>query len=351
MANLDDLTMQTAVRLEGVKSFLSEEMRMRLMVLRQKLKALLDTDDELASMKRRELEAFMREVESVLLAGFERASDGLKASLYELSAVLLAHEAAALVALGVSVTPVSDKLVRAILDSRPLSVEGINTDPLLEPFIDGFSDGQRAKITAALKQGIAQGQTNAQIRQRIIGTKKAGYADGIVGGSIRSGEAVVRTATAHVSSMVRQATAEENRDIVDGFRFLATLDSRTSTVCRSMDSKVLPIDTGVRPPLHINCRSTLVLKLRPQYKGREVGGGRASKDGAVSDKLTYYEWLKAQPEAFQVEVLGVERAKLFRDGGLSASEFSALQLDKQFRPRTLEDLRKLVPGAFRKAGL
>lgn len=351
MSNLDDLTMQTAVRLEGVKAFLSEEMQMRLMVLRQELKALLDTDDELASMKRRELDAFMREVEAVLLAGFEKVSDGLKDNLYELSAILAGYEAAALVALGVSVTPVSDKLVRAILDSRPLSVEGINTDPLLEPFIDGYAKNQRIRISTAIKQGIAQGQTNAQIRQRIVGTKKAGYADGIVGGSIRSGEAVVRTAAAHVSSMVRQATAEENRDIVDGFRFLATLDSRTSTVCRSMDGKVLPIDTGVRPPLHINCRSTLVLELKPQYKGRDIDPQRASKDGAVSAKQTYYEWLKKQPEAFQDEVLGVTRGKLFRDGGLSVKEFSDLQLDKRFKPRTLDELRDLAPKAFEKAGL
>lgn len=351
MQNLDDLTMQNAIRLEGVKEYLSADMRERLLGVREQLKRVLDSDDELSEMSRRELKDALEEIDAVLLSAFAVATDGLKKNLTELSGILARHEAAALEALGIKASEAPQKLIDALLKSRPLSVEGITTDPLLEPFIDGFANNQRMRISAAIKQGIAQGQTNAQIRQRIIGTKKANYQDGIVGASLRSGDAVVRTAAGHVSSMVRQATAEENRDIVAGFRFLATLDSRTSTICRSMDNRILPIDTGVRPPLHINCRSTLVLELKPEYKGRAVASKRASKDGEVSDKLTYYGWLKTQHDAFQDEVLGVSRGKLFRDGGLSAEKFAELQLDKRFRPRTLEELRDLAPAAFKKAGI
>lgn len=168
---------------------------------------------------------------------------------------------------------------------------------------------------------------------------------------MRSGDALVRTAVQHVSSVARQAVAEANADIVAGVRMVATLDSRTSSVCRSLDGRVFPVDSGARPPFHINCRTSFVLVLKAEHAGREAQGKRALAGGAVSDGLSYYEWLGKQPAAFQDEVQGRTRGVLFRSGGLSAKQFAALQLDRRFRPRTLDELRELIPEAFRQAGL
>ena len=52
-----------------------------------------------------------------------------------------------------------------------------------------------------------------------------------------------------------------------------------------------------------------------------------------------------------IEVLGPTRAKLLLSGGLSASRFSALMLDRNFKPLTLKRLRELEPGAFARAGI
>lgn len=53
------------------------------------------------------------------------------------------------------------------------------------------------------------------------------------------------------------------------FRFLATLDSRTSEICQEMDGKIFDVKDGMPgdnvPPLHPNCRSTIV----PYFKGYE----------------------------------------------------------------------------------
>ena len=68
---------------------------------------------------------------------------------------------------------------------------------------------------------------------------------------------------------------------------VATLDSRTSSVCRSLDGRVFPVDSGPRPPFHINCRTSFVLVLKAEYAGREAQGKRASAGGAVSDGLSY----------------------------------------------------------------
>ena len=58
-------------------------------------------------------------------------------------------------------------------------------------------------------------------------------------------------------------------------------------------------------------------------------------DGPVSSQRTYGGWLKDQPKAFQDEVLGPERAALFRSGEVSLDRFT----DDAGRTLTLEQLR------------
>jgi hypothetical protein len=79
-----------------------------------------------------------------------------------------------------------------------------------------------------------------------------------------------------------------------------------------------------------------------------VANGKATQ---VDASETYYNWLKRQSAAFQDETLGPVRGRLFRNGGLSVKRFSELQLDRQFKPLTLDELRALEPAAFKRAGL
>ena len=81
------------------------------------------------------------------------------------------------------------------------------------------------------------------------------------------------------------------------------------------------------------------------------GRTQASKDGQVSADLTYYDWLKTQSKDFQDHVLGQTRADLFRNGGLTAKRFAELNLDRNFQPTTLDEMRRLEPLAFKKANI
>jgi hypothetical protein len=81
------------------------------------------------------------------------------------------------------------------------------------------------------------------------------------------------------------------------------------------------------------------------------GTKRSAQFGPVDSKLTYYGWLKTQPESFQDDVLGPMRGKLLRDGGLSAEKFASLNLDKNFEPLSLDEMRRREPLAFERAGL
>lgn len=85
---------------------------------------------------------------------------------------------------------------------------------------------------------------------------------------------------------------------VEEYEIVATLDSHTSDICRSLDGKVFKMSDykpGVTaPPFHVYCRSTTA----PHFKDNFDAGGRAARgaDGKtyyVPDDVTYSEWKKA----------------------------------------------------------
>lgn len=65
--------------------------------------------------------------------------------------------------------------------------------------------------------------------------------------------------------------ALENKAI--GFKFKAVLDSKTTEICKAHHDKVFPMEAfeiGVTvPPLHINCRSTIVYIYKENEEGEE----------------------------------------------------------------------------------
>lgn len=85
---------------------------------------------------------------------------------------------------------------------------------------------------------------------------------------------------------------------VEEYEIVATLDSHTSDICRSLDGKVFKMSDykpGVTaPPFHVYCRSTTA----PHFKDNFDAGERAARgaDGKtyyVSDDVTYSEWKRA----------------------------------------------------------
>lgn len=247
----------------------------------------------------------------------------------------------------VSVAYIPAKKAYAEALARPMSVNG----QLLEPFINDWSAKEVGNVSNLIRKGYADGWTNQQMIQAVRGTKKLQYADGIIASIGRNADAVVRTAVQHVASTSRMATWSANSDIVEGYEYVATLDSKTTQTCRSLDGKVFKLGEGPVPPVHIRCRSTTVAKVSSKFDFLDEGATRSSKDGYVSADLSYYDWLKTQPKNFQDTALGPTRAKLFRDGGLSADKFAKLNLGRNFQPLTLDEMRKLEPHAFEQAGI
>ena len=154
MVDLEDLTLQNAVRLEGVKTHLSDALRAELIGLRDELKRLLDADDEIADLSHRDAQKLYAELDALLVQSFAELADALLLRLHELAQVMAAHESAALSAAGVSdVKTVSAAALSAMLDARVLAVEGIYSEPLLAPFVRHYTDAQKTRIAAVVRQG------------------------------------------------------------------------------------------------------------------------------------------------------------------------------------------------------
>ena len=85
---------------------------------------------------------------------------------------------------------------------------------------------------------------------------------------------------------------------VEEYEIVATLDSHTSDICRSLDGKVFKMSDykpGVTaPPFHVYCRSTTAPHFKENFDaGERAARGTDGKTYYVPDDVTYSEWKKA----------------------------------------------------------
>lgn len=268
------------------------------------------------------------------------------------------------------------------------------TGKLLAGWLGAWAGHEVTRATDITRRAITESWTTRQLTTAFRGTKANGYGDGLHASAKRNTAAATNTAIQHVDTAARARTMEgaavqpknagiktdaegrvtsipaRTRKAADaagikvgtkvnllGYRWVSILDSKTSQICRSLDGQVFAFGQGPLPPAHVNCRSTIIAEMRGRWLKREPTGRFAKRDertsasGPVDGGVTYYEWLKTQPDAFQDDALGKARAALFRKGGMSAETFAKLNLGRNFQPLTLDQMRKLKPNAFRRAGL
>lgn len=232
----------------------------------------------------------------------------------------------------------------------------VTTEPiygkLMSEWVEGLSSSQLDRIRQVVRSGVVEGRTTDEMIRQVRGTRAARYNDGILDISRRHVATWVQTSVNHVATGARELFYKDNTDFIKGVVWVATLDSRTTHICRSRDGKVYPVGEGPRPPAHPNCRSTTSPVLR---SAADMGlsmeqlpaGQRASVNGQVPGDITYGEWLKRQPDSLIDEALGPTRAKLFKEGNLDIGAFG----DDKGNVYTLEVLKQRETQAFKKAGL
>jgi SPP1 gp7 family putative phage head morphogenesis protein len=213
-----------------------------------------------------------------------------------------------------------------------------------------------------IQTGMIKGEAIGELVKRVRGTKDT---PGVMSVSRREATALVRTSVMQVAHDTRLAMYDANADIIKGFQVVATLDNRTTPLCRALDGKQYdldrkPIDHDTPlpegPPFHWNCRSTLIpiVKAYSELKKGKGGISKAKLDaidaldvgtrtsfgainkGYVDAGLDYNAWLKTQPEEYQIEVLGPGRWNLWRDDKLTMADM----IDQSGRPLSLKELNE-----------
>lgn len=358
-AQLIEQATRHASHLERLKS--SEYARIKSLLGKQQdeLLAMLARED-ITAWTRTRAERQLAAVRDMLARGYSSAIiPALSQSVASLAEYEAGFEARSLqkVAPAVSFTIPTGAQVTAAVYANPLLVNGPDGGSLLESFIDDWSRSQVRSTVNSIRMGYALGETTSQVLRRVN--------EQTIPMEQRGLRALVHTTLQHTATMARQQTWEANRDIIKGVRWLSTLDSKTSDLCRALDNQVFPVDKGPRPPAHVNCRSTTIAVLDDRFAFLEKGGTRAARDPETGDvesvgaKTSYYSWLKKQPADVQDSIIGPTRGQLLRNGGLSAQRFAELQLGKNFMPLTtnargetpIEQMRKMEPVAFSRAGI
>lgn len=234
------------------------------------------------------------------------------------------------------VTPSPEQVWSAIkFDPLALSDRPVDFNQLLE----NWSETEKTRLVMGVKSGFVQGKTTRQIVKEVVG------AGGLADVSQRNAATVVRTALNHVSTQAREQVYAKNSDIVEKYEWVSTLDSRTSTICRSRDGQKWEIGKGPLPPAHPNCRSATAPVISSEFDFLDVGAKRAARGAEggtqVDASTTYYDFLKQQPAWFQDEALGPVRGKIFRNSGISPEEFRTISVDAFGRPLTLNQMAEL----------
>ncbi|WP_392565815.1 hypothetical protein RHO15_09635 [Utexia brackfieldae] len=230
----------------------------------------------------------------------------------------------------------ADRVGSAIANT-PLGLSNWNGPLGTFAFIASFKVLTLQKVQNAAIVIYSRGGSFADLGLEIAGLKDS---------FINNYNAVASTSLQHAYSVAVDDFFMLNSDLIDYEEFSSILDNQTSAVCRSLDGQRFKVGDGPRPPLHPHCRSRRIPILAKKYQD-QTGLESPSRHKDPN----YYQWLSNQSAKRQDFILGPTRGKLFRDGGIDADRFARLQLNKNFKPLTLEELKKIIPDAFENAGI
>ena len=186
---------------------------------------------------------------------------------------------------------------------------------VIEKAFRGIASTQADLISREIRVGITEGESLAKISKRLRGRLQFGKnqemtakAQALAGGNgmklannqVRT---IVRTSVNQVQTMASQEVYAANQDVTQRYEYVATLDSKTTALCGSLDGKTFKYGEGPMPPQHFNCRSTTVPIIDDEDLRKRFPDTRPSSVGRVSQDESYPDWLNKNP-SMQSEALG-----------------------------------------------
>ena len=241
---------------------------------------------------------------------------------------------------------------------------------VLEKAFRGLAESQADLFAKTVRNGLLTGESTDKIARRLKGRLRFGDFGPLsvrqlaqAGGELTAVAnhqvlALVRTSINQVANKTSQQVYRANQDVTKRYRYVATLDNRTSAICRALDGREFEYGKGPTPPQHFNCRSTTVpiidysglgISRPPQTELRRpntaFGPSRVRRGDTVPSNQTYGEWLDKQPKEVQADVLGASKVPYFNR---LVKKFGPTDAIRKFVSRdgselTLEQLKRRYP--------
>lgn len=205
------------------------------------------------------------------------------------------------------------------------------------------TDALAETLKSELIQGFIAGKTQREMTKVIMNRFNAGAFDA---------KRLVRTEGCYIANEMQMQSYSECG--VEKYRYVATLDLRTSKVCAALDGKIFNVKDGVpgvnMPPMHPFCRSTTIISLDEEALKRMQRRARnpiTGKNEIVPAGMTYPEWY----EKYVGKNSANDRLKIFTNNNKGSDRYY------DFKGKSLEtvenEIGKLdyeVSVAFDKSG-
>lgn len=193
---------------------------------------------------------------------------------------------------------------------------------VVEKAFRGLAVDQAERFNQTVRQGLLSGETTPQIAKKLVGSLKfgeraktikqltaaGGQATAIADNQVLS---IVRTSINQVTNAAAMQVYEANQDVTKEYEYVATLDTRTTAICRALDGQRFEYGKGPQPPQHFGCRSKVVAVVDPDILPPSTEATRAAQGGQVPVGMTYGEWLEKQDLATKVQALGAKKVPYF----------------------------------------
>ena len=173
-----------------------------------------------------------------------------------------------------------------------------------------------AVLRTVVSNGLHRGLSVPQMAKMVEDKMHAG---------LSNARRLVRTEMNYVQNRAAADSIKESG--MKYYRFIATMDRRTSSMCRAHDGKVYPINEyrpgGNAPPLHPNCRSTIAGSLRDVYNedGTRTARNYEKKTIHVPKNMTYESWYNTYIEPRLVPT-GEGKWPTRKDGTIIATKYA-----------------------------
>lgn len=335
---LQDAILRHALELQRLSDHHADEAIEIIAELQAELETLLSRAN-LTEAGKREVNGLIKQAQDIISGRYAAVGDVVNTS--ELVVVVAQRTADAMADLGAKM-PTAERLASL---AKEVMIDGAPSNAWWER----QAEDTAFKFAREVRAGVLEGASQEAIVARIFGK---GDEIGFFDQTRRNVRTLVHSSVMTAANQARLETFRKNSRHVGGLRWLATLDSHTCLTCAALDGSTWDLDgkpTGETaldfqfPPAHFSCRCVIspmpkslnsILGLTGLDERLEASATRASKDGPVK-AATFGEFLARQDRAFVEDMLGAERAEMWRRGEITLTDL----VTRSGKPLTLEEVR------------